>query len=165
MPDTLYGYKFGKNIKLPPVTLTSCGLVLTEPCAEILQRFRLGETQMSAMSFYDYGLQELVDDKTYYFLNIAEWRKYLIYSECSDRVRPVKYPRDGYDELYNMAFRGKDNIDYAVSEEALHADVDIWHDPKLNRSIFMSAALKQKLDKAKMSKVWKLVSCKLIGAR
>ncbi|MDO4768291.1 MAG: hypothetical protein Q4B25_09085, partial [Pseudomonadota bacterium] len=47
MPDTLYGYKFGKNIKLPPVTLTSCGLVLTEPCAEILQRFRLGETQMS----------------------------------------------------------------------------------------------------------------------
>ncbi|MDO4768320.1 MAG: hypothetical protein Q4B25_09235 [Pseudomonadota bacterium] len=56
-------------------------------------------------------------------------------------------------------------VNDAVSEEALHADVDIWHDPKLNRSIFMSAALKQALDKAKMSKVWKLVSCKLIGAR
>ena len=138
---------------------------MTEPCAEILQRFRLGDTQMSAMSFYDYGLQELVDDKTYYFLNIAEWRKYLIHSECSEYIQPVDWARPGYDELYNMTIMGEDNVDYVVSEDALHADMDIWHDPYLNHSIFMSAALKQVLDKAKMSKPWKLVSCKLIGAR
>lgn len=98
-------------------------------------------------------------------MKISRAVEYLIYSKCSDRVCPEKYPRDGYDELYNMTIGGEDNVDYAVSEEALHADVDIWHDPRLDESIFMSGALKQALDKAKMSKVWKLVSCKLIGAR
>ena len=51
-------------------------ILVTKPCAEILQRFRLSDTQMIPLQLFNPKTRELVNEETYYLLNIYAWRTY-----------------------------------------------------------------------------------------
>ena len=68
--------------------------------------------------------------------------------------------KNGYN-IYAPPYNIK-NGDCVLRSAALQCDVDLWHDPSVRGSIFLSQALRDALHKAKMLKPWFLHSCKLI---
>lgn len=161
-PITLYANGFSKTVKLPSFFRTQEGFViLTEECANVLKKFRLGENTLYPLSFFDIQLNELVNDQTYYFFNIAELRSYLRPEDCIRKLRKATYTKhEGY-QLFNLyeAFYADHAI--AVAKEAVECDVDLWQDLELDNSIFMSDELKKALDEAQLSDAWQLFLCDL----
>lgn len=49
-----------------------------------------------------------------------------------------------------------------MSKEANDCDLDLWHDPQINKSICVSDALKQALEIAGMAHAWFFQSCKAL---
>ncbi|CAI3120378.1 hypothetical protein MWMV18_MWMV18_03272 [Acinetobacter calcoaceticus] len=162
VPTILYAHDFGKTVKLPSFFRTQEGFVIvTEACANVLKQFRLGQSALYPLSFFDIKLNEPVNDETYYFLNIAELRSYLLPEYCIKKLDKNSYTRhEGYSlfNLYNAFY--KDQA-IAITKEAVACDVDLWQDPELEYSIFMSDKLKKALDDAHLSDAWQLFLCDL----
>ena len=162
IPKILYAHNVIKDIEVPHFMRTWSGdVIITEECAQILKQFKLGTTEMHPVSFFDLDLNEPVNNKTYYFLNICEWRHFLVPEQCSKDMRTKTYKNDNYDahELYEPDYR---NNAIAISDMAINCDIDLWHDPALNHSVFMSDALKQALEAAGMTPDWRLFTCLLV---
>lgn len=161
-PTILYTHGFGKTVKLPSFFRTQDGFViLTEACANVLKQFRLGQSALYPLSFFDINLNEPVNDQTYYFLNIAELRSYLSPEYCTDELDKHSYTKhEGY-QLYKLYHA--DYIDHAIAikKEAVSCDVDLWQDPELDNSIFISDELKKALDAENLSDAWQLFLCDL----
>jgi hypothetical protein len=77
---------------LPTFFRVNSGIIISESCAKILKKFRLGETGLYPLSFFDIQLNESVNDQTYYFLNIAELRSYLRPEDCIKNEKTNIYP-------------------------------------------------------------------------
>lgn len=135
------------------------GLVITEACAELFQQFRLGETQMSPLRIYNIETGKPVNDNTYYFLNICEWRNYFIAEESSMSLKKRSYQLHGY-AVYDAINTAHDM--YAMRQDALDCDIDLWHDPQLPGILVMTPALRDALRQARMDKSWFLYSCKMV---
>lgn len=161
-PTILYAHGFGKKVELPSFFRTQDGFVIvTEACANVLKQFRLGESVLYPLSFFDIQLNEPVNDQIYYFFNIAELRSYLRPEYCIENLDKLSYTKhEGY-QLFNLYHA--DYADYAITiaKEAIECDVDLWQDPELKTSIFMSENLKQALDDAQFSDAWQLFLCDL----
>lgn len=161
-PTFLYAHGIGKTVKFPSFFRTQDGfIILTEECANVLKKFRLGESALYPLSFFDIKLNELVNDQTYYFFNIAELRSYLRpeYS-TSDLVKHPYTKHEGY-QFFKLYHSNYTNHAIAVSQDALICDIDLWQDPELNYSIFMSDELKKALDEAQLSDAWQLFLCSI----
>lgn len=162
IPTVLYAHNASKQINFPSFCRTLDGdILITEECANILKQFRLGETAMYPLSFFDIDLNEPVNDKTYYLLNIAEWRHYLLPEMSSKDLYKRKIKNESYD-LYDLFYPDYTDDAIATSEQAVNCDLDLWHDPALTNSIFISDELKQALDDAGMGQEWLFCSCKII---
>lgn len=111
--------------------------------------------------FFDIQLNELVNDQTYYFFNITELRSYLR-PECSsndlDKLSYTKH--EGY-QLYKLYHADYADHAIAIKREAVECDIDLWRDPELDNSIFMSDELKKALGDAQLSDAWQLFLCDL----
>ena len=162
IPTILYAHGFSKIVKLPSFFRTRDGFViLTEPCANILKKFRLGESALYPLSFFDIQLNEPVNDQTYYFFNITELRSYLRPESCSKDLDERSYSKyEGY-QLFDLYHADYTDHAIAISKEAIGCDVDLWRDPELNHSIFMSDELKKALDEAQLGEAWQLFLCEL----
>ena len=134
-------------------------ILVTKPCAEILQRFRLSDTQMIPLQLFNPKTRELVNEETYYLLNIYAWRTYFD-GKNNEIFINKNYKYNGYN-IYTPPYDIK-NGDCVLRSSALQCDVDLWHDPSVRDSIFLSQALRDALHKAKMLKTWFLHSCKMI---
>ena len=134
-------------------------ILITKPCAEILQRFRLSDTQMIPLQLFNPKTRELVNEETYYLLNIYAWRTYFD-GKNNEIFINKNYKYNGYN-IYTPPYDIK-NGDCVLRSSALQCDVDLWHDPSVRDSIFLSQALRDALHKAKMLKTWFLHSCKMI---
>lgn len=159
-PTTLYAHGFSKTVKLPSFFRTQEGfIILTEQCANVLKKFRLGESTLYPLSFFDIQLNELVNDQTYYFFNITELRSYLRPEYCTEELDKRSYTKHENYQLFSLYHA--DYADYAVTlaNEATTCDVDLWQDPELDDSIFMSDELKKALDEAQLSDAWQLFLC------
>lgn len=162
IPTTFYGHNVSKDINFPSFCRTPEGyLLLAEECANVLKQFRLGETALYPVSFYDLDLNEPVNDKTYYFLNIAEWRNYLLPDFSNTDLKKEVTLNDKYD-AYWMYYSDYRNNVITVEKQAVSCDLDLWHDPALTSSIFVSDELKQALDDAGMGVDWLFYECKLL---
>ncbi len=161
-PTILYAHGFGKAVKLPSFFRTQDGFViLTEACANVLKKFRLGQSALYPLSFFDIKLNEPVNDQTYYFLNIAELRSYLRPEYCTEELDKHSYTKhEGY-QLYKLYHADYTDHAIAIKKEAVNCDVDLWQDPELNHSIFISDELKKALDDAQLSDAWQLFLCDL----
>ncbi len=159
-PTILYAHGFSKTVKLPSFFRTQDGFViLTEPCANVLKKFRLGESVLYPLSFFDIQLNELVNDQTYYFFNIAELRSYLCPEYCSKDLDKRSYSKHEDYQLFSLYHADYTDHAIAISKEAIECDVDLWQDPELNHSIFISEELKNALDEAQLSEAWQLFLC------
>ena len=162
IPTILYAHGFSKTVNLPSFFRTQDGFViLTEPCANILKKFRLGESTLYPLSFFDIQLNESVNDQTYYFFNIAELRSYLRPEYCTEELHKYRNTKHKGYPLFDLYHADYADHAIAITQEALTCDVDLWQDPELDHSIFMSAQLKMALDEAQLSEAWQLFLCEL----
>lgn len=162
MPTILYAHGFSKTFKLPSFFRTQEGFVIvTESCANVLKQFRLGESVLYPLSFFDIQLNEPVNDQTYYFFNIVELRSYLRPEYCTEKMKKNRHIRhEGYQSFWLYHANYTDHA-IAIAKEAVACDVDLWQDPELEYSIFMSDELKKALDDAQLSDAWQLFLCDL----
>ena len=166
MPDIMYATsEIRKDIELPGLFQINNGyLMMTEPFAEIVQRFRIGSTQISPVNFYDLELDEPVNDRHYYFLNVCEWHSYFLPEAGGkelERTQRRSWSKDGY-PVYSTPYDKNEEKLYFFSKAALDAPVDLWHDPYLDESIFMSDALVDALKAEGFGSCLSLASCKLL---
>ena len=161
-PTILYAHGFEKTVKLPSFFRTQDGFVIfTEACANVLKKFRLGESVLYPLSFFDIQLNEPVNAQTYYFFNIVELKSYLCPEYCTQELDKRSYTKhEGY-QLFSLYHADYADYAIAVEKEVLACDVDLWQDPELNHSIFMSDELKKALDEAQLSDAWQLFLCDL----
>ncbi len=162
IPNVLYAHNVSKQIKFPSFCRTYDGdILINEECANLLKQFRLGDTAMYPLSFFDIDLNEPVNDKTYYLLNIAEWRHYLLPEFGSEKIRKKSYNNESYQVFGLYVDYYKDGA-IAITEQAVNCNLDLWHDPALTSSIFVSDELKKALDEAGMGTDWLFYECQII---
>ncbi len=121
--------------------ITNGYLVVNKTCYEVISQFNLGKTHFSKIEILDMETDKKVIDKDYYFINIAETREFLD-SESSEGVqrsrnRPIE-------SQIRFISNPKDN-EIKLENVALDNEVDLWHDPKLVDSLFLSNKLVQAL--------------------
>ena len=160
--DPIIGKGGAKNIPDPKYSIfmvTDGYIIVTKSCAEILQQFRLLDTQMVPLQLFNPKTRELVNEETYFLLNIYAWCSYFDIKDNKD-FRDKNYENHGY-HIYAPPYLIKDG-DCTISNTVLQCDIDLWHDPSVRGSIFLPQALRDALHKAKMLKPWFLHSCRLI---
>lgn len=151
MPDMMYApNKTKKGLVLPEI-FSNGYLMSHKKFVDILQQFRLGKTQISEpMRFFDLTTNDYVNDTEYYFINIAERHQCFLPEQ---RVNPI-FPNPGSQrngiDIYYPPFKSDElNSDnFPISIEALNCPVDIWHDPNIRDSLFLSDRLAQALMKS-----------------
>lgn len=133
------------------------GIILRKSCANVLQKFNLGQTTLTPLRIYEYETGELWSDEVFYFLNLCEHRQY------------VKYPQSNEDFIYIQGAKRystngipiKPNT-LEVNQSVLNCNIDLWHDPMLGGSIFMSDKLYHVLNNTNMVYQWNMQPCKIV---
>ncbi|WP_269915563.1 hypothetical protein [Acinetobacter sp. HY1485] len=163
-PTMIYGEGLSKKTLelLPGFFNTLDSLVVTQECRELLIQFNLGEhIQFFPVSLYDLEKDELANNETYYVLNIADWRSFLAPDLCEGKLRKFQILKAGY-QPYRLS--AGDEFDHAIAlfDDATKCDLDLWHDPALVRSLFMSNRLKLALEKAGFLENFHILATKII---
>ena len=144
--------KFPKEnlVELPSFFKISSGfIIITEQLAELLGDFRLGSTQISPVKLYEKSTSELLSEQTFYFINACEKHSYLLPEKCDASLELVS--RGGYN-LYRHPSDKEKAKKYCFSQCAMNCPVDIWHDPMVENSTFLSEPLQQAIKKAGLNK-------------
>lgn len=163
-PTALYGYKLSPKIHptFPGFFKTNDSFVVTEECKALLQQFNLGENfQFFPVPLYDAATNQPVNNETYYVMSIADWRSFLIPEFCEGRIKDRDVLKDGYN-IYALPYGDEFDNAIALSAEASNCDLDLWHDPALHGSLFMSDRLKQTLEQAGFLANFHICATKLI---
>ncbi|WLF84794.1 imm11 family protein [Moraxella sp. ZY210820] len=123
--------------------ITNGYLIINEKLYDVISKFNLGKTHFSQVYIYDIETKEQLSDVPYYFVNIAEKFEFLDvensqgieanFYQPEHPVRSIGEPKD-------------DDIKLSLSAEKFN--LDLWHDPKLRDSLFLSDRLTQALFKA-----------------
>ena len=131
-------------------------LIISESCANVLMKHNIGSSVIHPVRF-----QNGDSGKLYYFLNITECRKYMN-KEKSDTANlvTVKSVTEG-SQVDLKPFAHKDRV-IAVSVRAEISELDLWHDPGLRYSIFMSDRLRKELELKGLSADWEIRECRVI---
>lgn len=160
LPDKLWIEKNNKNnhpnINEYLFQVGGGGIILRKPCANILQQFNLGQTTLTPLQIYEYETGKLWSNEVFYFLNLCEQRQYVNYPQ-SNRIF-VYIPGA---KRYSCYGKMQSNI-LEVNQSIFNCDVDLWHDPMLASSIFMSDRLYTALKNADMIYQWNMIPCKII---
>ena len=144
--------KFPKEnlVKIPSFfRVTSRFIVITAQLAEVLGNFSLGTTQISPVKLYEKTTGELLSEQTFYFINVCEKHSYLLPEKSDASLELVS--RGDY-SLYEHPYNKEDAKKYSFSLQALNCPVDIWHDPMIAYSTFISEPLLQAIKKAGLNK-------------
>ena len=166
-PITMYTYRVPTNIHqdFKGFFKISDGYkILTQPCYELLQQFKLAKgTQFFPLRLYDQESNQPLNNETYYLMNLTEssWRSYLMPKSCEGELCNLEYLNGGVQHYFLCP---GDEFDHAiaVSSEALSCNLDLWHDPALKGSMFMSDRLKQALAQANFLEAWYVLSTQII---
>lgn len=133
-------------------------IMITEPLLHILHNFRLGSTQISPVKLYEKTTGELLSKQTYYFINVCENYGYL----SSEDNYSIKMAPRGASKVYWLPSNNTDAKKFRFSQEALNCPVDIWHDPLLEDSIFLSEPLLRAIQEAGLYKGFSCFPCVLV---
>ena len=131
-------------------------IMITEQLAELLGNFRLGTTQISPVKLYEKSTGELLSEQTFYFINVCEKHSYLLPEKCDASLELVS--RGDY-SLYRHPSDKEKAKKYCFSQCAMNCPVDIWHDPMVEDSTFLSEPLQQAIKKAGLNKGFSWFSC------
>lgn len=116
--------------------ITNSYLVVSEKLYNILSQFNLGKTHFSKVYIYDIESKEQLSDTPYYFINIAEKRAYL------DIENSKGLGISTYNPQLKQRFIGiSADDDIKLFNVCLLDNVDLWHEPILDSSLFFSDRL------------------------
>lgn len=141
--------------------ITNGYFVLSEEVSNILASFNLGQTTLTPVKIHKLFTDELWMEDTFYFLNLCELRQYLLPEQTHEHIECWKTDAEGK-KTYGLSASYLKNNMVEVDSSALECDLDLWHDPSLAGSFFMSDELKNALTEAGLDKLWKLHFCKLV---
>ena len=111
-------------------------LLFNQSCYDVISQFTLGATHFSQVYIYDIETEALISETPYYFINIAETRNYL---NIEDSKGIKAYA--GATKLPTHLIREPTDDDIQLNITAQECDVDLWHDPVLDNSLFFSDEL------------------------
>ena len=134
-------------------------IMITEPLLRVLQNFRLGSTQISPVRLREQTTHELLSEQTYYFINVCERYNFLSPKDSDQSLKPITIGES------NIYFRPNSRDEaklFCFSRQALDCPVDIWHDPLMTYSVFLSDPLYQAIHAAGLDKDISLFSCHLV---
>lgn len=115
-------------------------LLMNQAFYDVILKNVLGKTHFSQIYIHEIQSRIRLIDKAYYFINIAETREFLNVPD-SDGIAPNSYMPEMPDRYISSP---KDN-DIVLEDDAFCSDVDMWHDPRLHESVFVSDKLAQSL--------------------
>jgi len=163
-PTMMYGEGLRKDLHqfLPGFFQTLDSLVVTKECLDLLMHFNLGERiQFFPVPLYDLEKNELVNHETYYVMSVADWRSFLTPEFCQGELSRVRR-LDPEKPRYSLDPGDEFDEAIALSSEASNCDLDLWHDPALKNSLFMSDRLKQALEQAGFLANFHICATKLV---
>lgn len=133
--------------------------VLSQECATIFTNAHLGENILTPVKIYEVETGNLFSDKEFYVLHLVEHRQYVTYPQTDPIFRFLPYKEGG--GIYS---KGVDVANYSLelNREAMESNVDLWHDPLLRESYFISEELYQALKRANMIEKFNALFCKII---
>ena len=142
--QVLYAAFPRENLALiPPVFAVSDKyIMITEPLLRVLQT-----------------THELLSEQTYYFINVCERYNFLSPKDSDQSLKPITIGES------NIYFRPNSRDEaklFCFSRQALDCPVDIWHDPLMTYSVFLSDPLYQAIHAAGLDKDISLFSCHLV---
>ena len=148
----------GKSVKhLPEAIFANGYIVVQQKCADIFSRFDLGQTDLVPCKILQADRKTELDG-SYYVINFGT-QKNVFLPEKSLGLRPPYEHPDGASWILPY---DKENDHIAVSAAALEGP-DMWHDPKIADTVFMSGALHDALKVAKLDKLFNFYSCRVVG--
>ncbi|RKV69639.1 MAG: hypothetical protein D8H97_35070 [Neisseria sp.] len=142
----------------PVFGISSKYIMITEPLFHILRNFCLGSTQISPVKLYEKTTGELLSEQTYYFINVCENHGYLSPEDNSS----IKMAHRGLRKIYSLPSNNTKAKKFRFSQESLNCPVDIWHDPLLEDSVFLSEPLLRAIQEAGLYKGFSCFSCVLV---
>ncbi|QMT31922.1 hypothetical protein [Alysiella filiformis] len=134
-------------------------IVFNQQCGEIFKQFNLGQSDFAPIHIYDIETGELWKEETFYILDVSEQRRYMLNPQSHSKFKFIRYP-SGL-EIYSPRYGIRDNY-VELSASAQECNVDLWHDPLLLHSYFMSEPLQAALSEADMAHKFGFALCKLI---
>lgn len=120
--------------------ITNGYLIITEKLYDIISQFNLGKTHFSQVYIYDIETKEQLSDIPYYFVNIAEKFEFLDV-ENSQQISVNQY----FPQQRKRWIDEPKDDDIILLESAKNIEIDLWHDPLLNKSLFFSDRLAKAL--------------------
>lgn len=155
-PDVIFGTYPNKKLKAQPdIFFGSCGLVVSRAVADVLHEAELGKTRLYPLSVCQHDRVTLVGGE-YYLLALGE-QKAAFVPERSNRVVPFGNVPD----TWIKRGRKPEDFDFVVRDIALEG-VDLWVDPRLRRSLFLSDRLVKSLRAAKVTRRFGLSKCEVV---
>lgn len=137
-------------------------IIMREKCANIFKQFRLGESTLTPLQIYDINTGKLWSDEIFYFFNFCEKRHYLAKSQSKGILAFIPHPMSQFEDgTYAEQGGVRDGV-VEVDATASNCDIDIWTDPRLVGSVFMSEPLRNALKEQNMTIGWALRSCALV---
>jgi hypothetical protein len=140
--------------KLPPIFYVQSCWVVTGPTAKVLRQFDLGGGALYPVKLLKMDRSTPIDGE-FFCLNIGNVKQAFLPGESRGTV-----PWPG--NRWHPDFVVNDD-DIAVSGAAL-SPPDIWIDPLIVRTFFLSDALGEALRAAKIAKAFMLSSCRVVAA-
>ncbi len=135
-------------------------IVINSALADILNKFNLDQNKLSPVNIRKIESNEILKE-VYYVLSINELHNYMTeeqndeYFEASPFIKADK-------PIYEFSLATLKNDMVEVNMDVFNCDIDLWHDPSLEESVFMSDRLKKALNDAGMADLWNMHSCTLI---
>ncbi len=112
------------------------GIAFNEECVNVLKQFNLGNSTLTPLKIHKLFTDELWLEDTFYFLNLCEQREYLVNPQPNEDCRFIPYY--GNNGAYVRPELTMADNAITIHQSALECDLDLWHDPLLHNSYFLS---------------------------
>jgi hypothetical protein len=152
-PAVVFGapHALERNYQVPDLFAAYGYWLVSEPTANVLQQFDLGQAQLKAVPVLKSDRQTPIGGN-WFCINFGNAKRIVLPGQ-SDKIRPGPQGR------YNFSVTLADD-QMVVSAEALQPP-DIWVDPQLWDNFFVSHGLREALRKAKLSSKFYLTRCRV----
>ncbi len=147
-PEDRFWFEKSRKVKAPRHVTRCAGYVVSEPVAEILNKFDLGRTRLYPTRFFEYDRKTPVPGR-YFSLSLGETKDGVIVE------------RSRLDEAYGGGLTGPPDPtdgDFVLRPSVLKGP-DMWVDTGVQRALFLSGPLVVALRAAKLDKQFLLSRC------
>ena len=155
-PKNLHVSRKGKRYSKLPEMFSAGGFwVVSAACAEIMGQFNLGKSSLYPVTFFQHDQKTPIDGE-YFHLNFGE----TLTAFEPDQTPSAMVRGHPNSKKWTLPPGLKDG-EIAINKIALEGP-DLWLDPSVPSTFFLSDDLVQALKKAKLTRRFKLKKCRIV---